>query len=190
MKFTKILASVSLATAAIALPGQAIAAQAGNCITHAEASALVVAMLPAASEQAVKTCAPLLPANSAINGITPERIAKFKAAAEPAKPAAGEAVKKAMGKDLPAALPGSAMLPMIEGLAIATMAEEMDKNTCMIVNNLWPTLAELSPQGIGGMVASLLSAFMNNQDAKGAKKKTPISDISICPYVATMPPVK
>jgi hypothetical protein len=188
MKHSSYFTIPAIFAGVFAMPASSIAATVAPCISHAEASAFVIAMLPGAAQQLVDSCLPLLPTNAALNGLTRAKIASYETAAEPAKPLAGLAVKKAMAKELPTMLPGTAVLPFVSGMASATIAEKMDKNMCQTANNLWPVLTTMQPDAIGSLLATMLLTVKENGISKGKSEAKSILDgIKICPYTATMP---
>ena len=174
------------ALAALTMPVTVSAQAAKPCLTKDQLGSLVVAFIPAAMKQLQTTCTANLPANAALNSLTADKLAQFQIAADAAKPKAGEALRLMMGKDVPAGVDGATLLPFIESMVVSGVSAEIKPDACPIANNLWSALAPLPPEKLGELVVSVVMAGTsrdkNAQKVEG--KKSPISGLNICPYIA------
>ncbi len=187
MGYFKCAASLALLSCAAA-PASAAVEAAKPCMTKDQLGGLVVALLPAAMKQLQSTCKVHLPAGASLNNMSPSQIKIFEAAAETAKPKAGEALGIMMGKDIPQGVDPGTMLPFIEAMAVSGLANEMKPENCNIANNLWSALAPLPPENWGELVASFVALGIadNKKADKAGTKKGGIPDMNICPYVAAV----
>ena len=185
MKLSNIAAGLAL-LACSAAPVSVAAQSVNPCITKDQLGGLVVALMPAAIKQLKASCGTNLPSGASLNKITPAQMKMFETASESAKPKAGEALRIMMGKDVPEGVDPSSLMPFIESMAVSGIASELKPDTCPMVNNLWSALAPLPPENWGELVATFAQLGMsgNKKTGKVEGKKSPMSDLNICPYVA------
>jgi hypothetical protein len=191
MKMFKLVGSLAL-IASVTTPVFAATQQSKQCMSKDQLGSLVVVLLPAAMKQLQTSCKEHLPANSALNSLNDDQIARFTQAAETAKPEAGKALRIMMGNDVPKGVDGATMLPFIESMAVAGIAGELKPEMCPVANNLWSALAPLPPENWGELIAVFaeLGLAGKKADGKTEGKKGGLPPFDLCPSVAESPLAK
>lgn len=82
---------------------------------------------------------------------------------------------------------GSAILPFIEGMVPALLAQEIDAEACEVANNIWTAIAPLPPENIASTLGAILLAASKDkaEDGKAKENRRSLDDFAVCPYVAT-----
>ncbi|MGL5838476.1 MAG: hypothetical protein ACRCY3_08255 [Sphingorhabdus sp.] len=186
----KQFALIAALTAIVSHQGAQAAEAVKPCMTSSELNSVVVALLPSLHTQVVTSCRSFLPANAAMVVGSEGLTASYQAAAADERVAAGDALKKLFGKDMPAQMPGTALLPFVEAMVPEMLGKELDAKSCVIANNIWSAMAPLPPQNIASMLGAIILAASQDKKPKEDEKaqvanKSRFNDLEVCPYVAT-----
>lgn len=169
----------------------ALAAQAAKpCLSNGEFRSVAVTLLPALHNQAVSSCKAHLPSNAGLLVQSAELTAKYNAAAEKERTAAGNILARLLADELPVPMSGSAILPFIEGMVPAMLAQSIDAKACEAANNIWTALAPLPSENIASTLGAILLANSNDKrdgesNASGRNNRA-LDSFAVCPYVATV----
>lgn len=179
-------------TALIALSSHqgAVAAQSAKpCLSNGEFQSIALVLLPTLHNQAVTSCRAFLPANAGLLVQSEELKARYTAAAARERTAAGNVLARLLANELPESMSGAAILPFIEGMMPAMLAQGIDAEGCEAANNIWTALAPLPPENIASTLGAILLASSKSKKAGDAAKapgsKRGFNDFAVCPYVAT-----
>lgn len=159
------------------------------CLTSSEFQSVAVTLLPVLHNQAVTSCKAFLPANAGLLVQSAELTARYAPSAARERAAAGEILARMLADQLPVPMSGSAILPFVEGMVPAMLAQGIDAETCEVANNLWTALAPLPAENIASTLGAILVAASKDkkEDADNEEKSAsrPLDDFAVCPYVAT-----
>ena len=183
----KLLASAAALIALCSHQG-ALAAQATKpCMTNSEFQSVAVVLLPSLHSQAVTSCKAFLPANAGLLVQSAELTARYATSAERERTAAGDILARLLAKEMPVPMSGSAILPFIEGMVPAMLAQEIDAEACEVANNIWTAIAPLPPENIASTLGAILLAASKDKakDSKDKAGNRSLDDFAVCPYVAT-----
>lgn len=183
--FAGVAALVALSTHQGAMAAQA----AKPCMSQNEFQSVAVVLLPVLHNQAVASCKAFLPSNAGLLVQSEELTERYAASAERERAAAGTILARLLAKELPFPMSGSAILPFIEGMMPAIIAQGIDAERCEIANNIWTAIAPLPPENIASTLgAILLASSKDRQTDKEGKQRSGsrgFDDFAVCPYVAT-----
>ena len=184
------LFATAVAIAALGSHQGAIAASANKpCLSKSEFQSVAVTLLPVLHSQAVTSCKAFLPANAGLLVQSAELTARYASSAERERVAAGEILARMLADQLPVPMTGSAILPFIEGMVPAMLAQGIDAETCEVANNIWTAIAPLPAENIASTLGAILVAASKDKkkDAGEGQKSSarPLDDFAVCPYVAT-----
>lgn len=166
----------------------ALAAQATKpCLSNSEFQSVAVVLLPVLHSQAVTSCKAFLPANAGLLVQSAELTARYAVSAERERTAAGDILARLLAKEMPVPMSGSAILPFIEGMVPALLAQEIDAEACEVANNIWTAIAPLPPENIASTLGAILLAASKDksEDGKAKENRRSLDDFAVCPYVAT-----
>lgn len=167
----------------------AFAAQSNKpCLKDSEFRSVAVTLLPVLHNQAVASCKAYLPANAGLLVQSAELTQRYAASAERERTAAGDILARLLANELPVPMAGSAILPFIEGMVPAMLAQGIDAEMCETANNIWTALAPLPPENIASTLGAILLATSkdkNKADAAKAGGARALDNFAVCPYVAT-----
>lgn len=184
----KLLAGAA-ALAALTCHQGAFAAQAAKpCMNNSEFQSVAVVLLPVLHTQAVASCKAFLPSNAGLLVQSAELTSRYATSAERERTAAGDILARLLAKEMPVPMSGSAILPFIEGMVPALLAQEIDAEACEVANNIWTALAPLPPENIASTLGAILLAASKDKakdDGKGKEGSRRFDDFAVCPYVAT-----
>ncbi len=183
----KLLASAAALVALCSHQGALAAEAAEPCMTNSEFQSVAVVLLPALHSQAVTSCKAFLPANAGLLVQSAELTARYATSAERERTAAGDILARLLAKEMPVPMTGSAILPFIEGMVPAMLAQEIDAEACEVANNIWTAIAPLPPENIASTLGAILLAASKDKAKDSADKagSRSLDDFAVCPYVAT-----
>ena len=115
-------------------------------MTNSEFQSVAVVLLPALHSQAVTSCKAFLPANAGLLVQSAELTARYATSAERERTAAGDILARLLAKEMPVPMTGSAILPFIEGMVPAMLAQEIDAEACEVANNIWTPSRRCRPR--------------------------------------------
>lgn len=184
------LFAAAVALAAISSHQGAVAASAATpCMSKSEFQSVAVTLLPVLHSQAVTSCKAFLPANAGLLVQSAELTARYASSAEREKVAAGQILARMLADQLPVPMSGSAILPFIEGMVPAMLAQGIDAETCEVANNIWTAIAPLPAENIASTLGAILVAASKDKKKGGGESDKssarPLDDFAVCPYVAT-----
>jgi hypothetical protein len=95
-----------------------------------------------------------------------------------------------LANELPVPMAGTAILPFVEGMVPAMLADGIDANTCEAANNIWTALSPLPPENIAATLGAIMVAASKDKaetaETEEDQTKRPFDDFAVCPYVATL----
>ena len=165
-KFALGAAVISLAHA-----GAVQAAESENCLTVAEAEALVTYLLPKAVEASRDRCANSLPASAPLLMENSEQLARYNAASAAAWPAARDAVGVIAGNDFPAELDDEILRPIADAMFSQMIGEEIKPKDCALIDKIYSDLEPMPTANLASLTITIV-----REATKGDKKQ----DIPIC----------
>ncbi len=132
------------------------AAQAGKCLTPAEAESVAVSALPDALASAQKACAPHLPARSALRNASVRISQVYQPAADRAWPQAGRAFLSAFELPLPQGTSPDVVRPLLLATISALVEQEIKPEDCGTVDEFYTALEPLPPENVGKLLVAFL----------------------------------
>jgi len=134
----------------------AYAAQAGKCLTPAEAESVAVSALPNALASAQKACTPHLPARSALRNASTRITQVYQPAADKAWPSAGRAFLSAFELPLPEGTSLDVVRPLLLATISALVEQEIKPEDCGTVDEFYAALEPLPPANVGKLLVAFL----------------------------------
>ena len=145
------------------------AAQAGKCLTPAEAQSVAVSALPDALTSAQKACAPHLPARSALRSASTRITQVYRPAADRAWPQAGRAFLSAFELPLPEGTSPDVMRPLLIATISALVEQEIKPEDCGTIDEFYSALEPLPPENVGKLLVAFLKLGENDRKPGQAK---------------------
>jgi hypothetical protein len=185
-----LLASAAALVALCSHQGAMAAQAAKPCMSKSEFQSVAVVLLPVLHSQAVTSCKAFLPANAGLLIQSDELTTRYAESAARERIAAGDILARMLANELPVPMAGTAILPFVEGMVPAMLANGIDAKTCEAANNIGTALAPLPPENIAATLGAIMVAASKDKadtpvnDADQAKR--PFDDFAVCPYVATL----
>ncbi|MCW1383505.1 hypothetical protein OLX02_11810 [Novosphingobium sp. KCTC 2891] len=175
----KNLRKLALGAALLGMTG-AQAAQAQNCLTQPELTAMVTYALPVVMDSAIKTCRPNLSAQGYFATQGPALVERYSVRKPGSWPMAKAALLKIGDgrddrmKDTIAMLPDSALQPFAEAMVAQMVTEGIKADQCVAIERATRLLSPLPPEN----TAELLTFILAMADKPKPGKK---SDLPLCP---------
>lgn len=163
------LLSVGTATAAPA---------AQQCVSGAEAEALVITAVPALVATLRVVCTPQLPASSLLLQPNSQFLAKYQAESDSAWPLAKQGLGKVGGPDLKPLLESQLARPALAGMVGPLFAAQFKPQDCAPTDRLVTMLAPLPPRNAAAALVAFLQMAGERRKADPAKKDL----LPICGY--------
>ncbi len=169
---------------------QAADVAATPCLTHSEASGLVIVVAPELIKAAGTACAQVLPSTALIRQTSGPYIEGFQTAADRAWPTAKAGFTKIVAAtDKGGAQPDSSKLvsamldsdqirPMLFALISPAIAKTIKPKDCAMIDHMMTELAPLPPANLAEIVVTIIEL-----DSAGKRAKGKPDDLPICPAV-------
>ncbi|GAA0334961.1 hypothetical protein GCM10009087_51620 [Sphingomonas oligophenolica] len=173
-----------------ATSAQAAEVAAAPCVTHAEASSLVIVAAPELIKAAGTACAQVLPQTALIRQTTGPYIGGFQAEAERAWPMAKAGINKIIAatdkggaapethKLVAAMLDSDQIRPMLFAMIAPAVAKSIKPGDCAAIDHMMTQLAPLPPANLAEIIVTILELDSASKTAKGKPDNLPI-----CPMV-------
>lgn len=145
------------------------AAQAGKCLTPAEAESVAVSALPDALTSAQKVCTPHLPARSALRTASTRITQVYRPAADRAWPQAGRAFLSAFELPLPEGTSPDVVRPLLLATISALVEQEIKPEDCGTIDEFYSALEPLPPENVGKLLVAFLKLGENDKKPGQAK---------------------
>lgn len=168
------LAALLAIAATVATPAQAQR----NCVTPVEAEALTLVALPEVMLEAGRVCAASLPATSLLRQPGSAFIAKFRAEADRAWPAARGAIAKVVDPSAAPLLESGYARPFLTSLLVPQLLGRVELRDCGTIDRLVKQLSPLPPRNVAGVVVTALG-WLKAENARG--KRIDVPDLPLCP---------
>ncbi|MGB5485135.1 hypothetical protein [Parasphingorhabdus sp.] len=162
---------VGLALAGLAQSVSAQTVPVQNCLSVAQAEALVTYLLPTAVQASRGKCATSLPATASLLKQNSEQLAKYRAASEGAWPQAKSAVTVLAGEKLPAGIDDTILRPIADAMFTQLISEEIKPKDCSLIAKIYHDLEPMPSSNLASLAISIVQAA-----TKDDKKQ----DIPIC----------
>ena len=143
------------------------AVQVEQCLSVAQAEALVTYLLPTAVQASRSKCAATLPATAALMNKNSEQLAKYQAASESAWPQAKSAVSVLAGEKLPAEIDDALLRP----IADAMFTDGIKPKDYSLIDKIYGDLEPMPSSNLASLAITIVQA-----STKEGKKQ----DIPIC----------
>ena len=182
--------AVALWLGITATGAQAAEVAATPCVTHAEASSLVIVAAPELIKAAGTACAQALPQTALIRQTSGPYIGGFQAEADRAWPMAKAAINKIIAasdkngtpsetnKLISAMLDSDQIRPMLVALIAPAIAKSIKPADCAPIDHMVTQLAPLPPANLAEIIVTILELDSASKRAKGKPDNMPI-----CPTV-------
>jgi hypothetical protein len=174
---------VPAALAAFALPTQAVAQKASECLSPVEAQSLLVVALPDIVSAISDKCKTVVGPKAYLTRSGADLVARYRASGTESWPAARKAISKMVGAEakLLEALPDEAMRGFFSAGVTAAVAGDIKPDTCGDIDRGISALAPLPPENIASLIGLILEMESRRKSKDGAKAKGPLN---ICPAAA------
>lgn len=156
--------------------GTSAQAQTG-CITGPEAEAMTLVAMPDIIHETGRVCGARLPATSLIRRNDGPFVAKYKAAADAAWPAARGAIVKLSDPAVDALLQSDYARPLLTSLLVPVIVGRIALKDCGTIDRLVTLLEPLPARNSAGVVVATLQ-YLKSEKAKGRQVAVP--DLPLC----------
>jgi hypothetical protein len=147
------------------------AVQVEQCLSVAQAEALVTYLLPTAVQASRSKCAATLPATAALMNKNSEQLAKYQAASESAWPQAKSAVSVLAGEKLPAEMDDALLRPIADAMFTQLITDGIKPKDCSLIDKIYGDLEPMPSSNLASLAITIVQA-----STKEGKKQ----DIPIC----------
>lgn len=147
------------------------ATQVEQCLSVAQAEALVTYLLPTAVQASRSKCAATLPATSSLLKENSAQLAKYRAASEGAWPKAKSAVSVLAGEKLPPEIDDALLRPIADAMFSQLIGEEIKPKDCNMIAKIYSDLEPMPSSNLASLAITIVQAA-----TKDDKKQ----DIPIC----------
>ncbi|MBU3077090.1 hypothetical protein [Sphingomonas quercus] len=154
----------------LALPAQGVAAQ--TCLTRAEATDLVVYLMPVVVRGIADKCAATLPDTAFLNSGSAAFVERLGGESDRRWPGARAAFMKMAGRDLPVDAGDDMLRPLLTGAVSNALLNKIGTRGCVSADELLGAIAPLPAQNIG----TLLTGFLRLATESGRT-----ANLAICP---------
>ena len=143
-------------------------AQARNCLTQAEASAMIGYALPDLLAGLKDKCRASLPASSFLIARSGEMESRYRAQSDSLWPQAKAAFSKMVGEDETLEkMPDSAVRPFLASAFATAITEDIDPADCPTVDGVVEMLSPLPPQNLARLIGIIIAADGKDSDPAG-----------------------
>ena len=143
-------------------------AQARNCLTHAEASAMIGYALPDLLVGLKDKCRASLPAASFLIARSGEMEARYRAQSDALWPQAKTAFTKMVGEEETLEkMPDSAVRPFLAAAFATAITEDIDPADCPTVDGVVEMLSPLPPTNLARLIGIIVAADDKGSDPAG-----------------------
>ena len=173
--------TLALCATAFAMPAQAAAAEAAQCLAPAEVRALATFAMPSVLTGLIDHCAPEVGATGFMSTQGRNLIASYAAHKDSAWPTARKAFFRLAGAksdssqatDMMAKMPDAALQPFVEGMIGGMIGSKLKPGQCVIADKMMRLLAPLPPENTSELLGTIL-------ELAGADKKSGPGGLAIC----------
>ncbi|MFK7841318.1 MAG: hypothetical protein AB8B54_03550 [Sphingorhabdus sp.] len=163
--------TIGLAIFGLAHAATVQATEVKQCLSVAQAEALVTYILPAAVKASRSKCTGTLPATAPLLAKNSEQLAKYVAASESAWPLAKGAVAVIAGDKIPADMDDSLLRPIADAMFGQLIGEEIKPKDCGIIDKIYSDLEPMPSANLASLAITIVQSATKND-----KKQ----DIPIC----------
>jgi len=142
----------------LAHSASAQAAQVEQCLSVAQAEALITYILPTAVQASRDKCAATLPATAPLMKENSEQLAKYRAASESAWPQAKGAVSTLAGEKLPADIDDTLLRPIADAMFTQLIAEEIKPKDCSLIDKIYGDLEPMPSSNLASLAITIVQA--------------------------------
>ncbi|QGN53355.1 hypothetical protein [Novosphingobium sp. Gsoil 351] len=179
-RITKFARHAALAAAVVAMPAQAMAAEA-PCLTATEVRALTTFAMPSVLTGLIDHCSPQVGAGGFMTTQGRNLVTSYAAHKDAAWPTARGAFFRLAGSkagadeatEMMAKMPDAALQPFVEGMIGGMIGAKLKPGQCVIADKLMRLLAPLPPENTSELLGTILEL------AEGDKKSGP-GGLAIC----------
>lgn len=168
----------ALLIALAAIVGSPAAAQSKPCLTAPEAESLALVALPEIIAETGRVCAARLPAASLIRRAQGPLLARYRAAADAAWPAAQNAITKLSDPAAILLLQSEYARPVLTSLITPLIVGRIALADCGTIDRLVTLLEPLPPRNTAGVVVTVLQ-YLKADRTRGGRSGVP--DLPLCP---------
>ena len=165
----KLMVGLAFAGLAQTVSAQTVPAQ--NCLSVAQAEALVTYLLPTAVQASRGKCATSLPATASLLKKNSEQFARYRAASEGVWPQAKSAVTVLAGDKFPSGMDDAILRPIADAMFTQLISEEIKPKDCSLIAKIYHDLEPMPSSNLASLAISIVQAA-----TKDGKKQ----DIPIC----------
>ena len=143
-------------------------AQARNCLSHAEATAMIGYALPDLLAGLKDKCRASLSPDAFLIARSADMEARYRAQSDSLWPQAKVAFAKMVGEDQTLQkMPDSAVRPFLAAAFATAIVEDIDQSDCAIVDGVVEMLAPLPPQNLARLIGIIIAADDKDSDPAG-----------------------
>ena len=165
----KLMVGLALSGLTQSVSAQTVPVQ--NCLSVAQAEALVTYLLPTVVQASRSKCAVSLPATAPLLKENSVQLAKYRAAAEGAWPKAKSAVTVLAGEKLPIGIDDAILRPITDAMFTNLVGEKIKPKDCKLIAKIYHDLEPMPSSNLASLAISIVQA-----SARDDKKQ----DIPIC----------
>lgn len=147
------------------------ATQAEQCLSVAQAEALVTYVLPTLVQTSRNKCSTSLPATASLLKENSEQLAKYRAASNDAWPKAKGAVSVLAGEKLPPEIDDTLLRPIADAMFSKLISDEIKPKDCSLIDKIYSDLEPMPSSNLASLAVTIMQAA-----TKDDKKQ----DIPIC----------
>jgi hypothetical protein len=148
--------------------GSQAQAQSRNCMTHAEASAMIGYAMPDLLAGLRSKCKASLPTGAFLTARSGELEGRYRAQANALWPQARVAfIKMVAGDEMMTRLSDAALRPFLSETFAVAITEDIKPGDCPTVNGVVEMLAPLPPQNLSSLIGIILAAEDKDGDPAG-----------------------
>ncbi len=149
------------------------------CLTSSEAESIALVALPEIVLETGRVCAATLPAGSLVRRTSGPFLAKYRAEADRAWPAARRAVAKLSDPAVELLLQSEYARPVLTSLLVPQIVGRIATSDCPTIDRLTTLLEPLPPRNTAGIVVTTLQ-FLKAEKAKGRANVSDVPDLPVC----------
>ncbi len=150
------MAGLSLVGLAHAATAQAT--QIEQCLSVAQAEALVTYILPTAVQASRTKCAASLPVTTPLLKENSAQLAKYRAASESAWPQAKSAVSVLAGDKLPAEIDDALLRPIADAMFSQLIGQEIKPKDCGLIAKIYSDLEPMPSANLASLAITIVQA--------------------------------
>ncbi|MBX9796416.1 hypothetical protein [Sphingomonas sp.] len=151
------------------------------CVTAPEAEAVITSVLPETVDQLGSICAGALPAGAVLRQPPAELMARYRADADAAWPAAQGAVARIAGPQAGALLTGAAARPLVGGLIAPVIVRAVQPADCAAYDRIFTLAQPLPPRNLAGILVAAWTLADSRRGAQSTPASTARPGLTLCP---------